>query len=203
MHKSILAVAALLALCAVPGGHAQVTQSAQINSNTLNTTANIVTLDTGATALQETVTTPGPAALVCSTYPVITFIVTRNAVNTTLAVVTIASGVYWQASPLFTSLLPGDLVFAKLTTSGVGCTNELPFTVSTIYSPMAGLCDANPTACVTLTGSLAGPNGLPANNMTLTFKPTQMAFLGGVPPSNPSSPSTPSPVPQARLSRSR
>src|ERR1017187_7710165 len=138
MKTTILIVAAFLALCFVPVSQGQVTQSAVLNSNTLNTTANIVTLDTAATALQETVTTPGPAALVCSTYPVITFIVTRNAVNSTLAVVTIASGVYWQASPLFTSLLAGDLIFAKLTTAGVGCTNELPFTVSTIYSPQAG-----------------------------------------------------------------
>jgi hypothetical protein len=184
MKTSILIVAAFLALCLVPVAQGQVTQSGALNSNTLNSTANIVTLDTAAVALQETVTTPGPGALVCSTYPVITFIVTRNAVNSTLAVVTIASGVYWQASPLFTPLLAGDLIFAKLTTAGVGCTNELPFTVSTIYSPQAGLCDANPSACVNLTGTIAGTNGMTAKNLTLTFRPSQMAFLGGVPPTN-------------------
>src|ERR1017187_3092652 len=88
MKTSILIVAAFLALCFVPVAQGQVTQSAQLTTNTLNSTANIVTLDTAAVALQETVTTPGPGALVCSTYPVITFIVTRNAVNSTLAVVT-------------------------------------------------------------------------------------------------------------------
>jgi hypothetical protein len=187
MKTTILILVAFFSLCFVPVAQAQVTQSAQIAVNTLNTTANIVTLDTAATALQETVTTPGPGALVCSTYPVVTFIVTRNAVNSTLAVVTMASGVYWQAFPLFTPLLPGDLIFAKLTTAGIGCTNELPLTVSTIYSPQAGLCDSNPSACVNLTGTIAATNGLTAKNLTLTFRPSQAAFLGGVPPNNPSS----------------
>ena len=75
MRKFLLAIVGLLVIPA----HAQVTQSAQINSNTLNTTANIVTLDTNATALSVAVSTT--ANLSCSTYPVITFIDTRNAVE--------------------------------------------------------------------------------------------------------------------------
>ena len=91
---------AILALLAIPA-HAQVTQSAQINSNTLNTTANIVTLDTNATAISVAVSTT--ANLSCSTYPVITFIVTRNAVNTTLAVITTSNAASWTATPIFTT----------------------------------------------------------------------------------------------------
>jgi hypothetical protein len=149
----------------------------------LNSTVNIVTLDTSATALSAGASTSG--ALSCSTYPGVSLYVTRNAVNTDLADITINAGSSWTASVNFTALLAGDLIFGKLTTSGIGCTNELPLTVSVTYSPQAGLCDANPSACVTLTGVIAGTNGLPASNMTLAFKPSQMAFLGGVPPNSP------------------
>ena len=182
--KTCLKIIAVLALLSLPLC-AQVTQTSQITSNTLNTTANIVTLDTAAVALSVGASTTG--TLSCTTYPVVTFIVTRNAINSTLGTIVLTNAASWTAAPLFTPLLAGDLIFAKLTTSGIGCTNELPLTVSATYSPAAGLCDANPSACVTLTGTIAGANGLTANNLTLTFKPSQMAFLGGVPPSPPSS----------------
>ena len=76
MRKSLLIIAAFLALCLIPDANAQVTQSAALNSNTLNTPANIVTLDTAATALSIGVSTT--ANLSCSAYPQVTFIVTRN-----------------------------------------------------------------------------------------------------------------------------
>ena len=62
MRKSILVIAAFLALCFIPGARAQVTQSAQLTTNVLNSTAYIVTLDTAAVALSELGNPTGPSA---------------------------------------------------------------------------------------------------------------------------------------------
>ncbi len=40
-------------------------------------------------------------------------------------------------------------------------------------------CQASPSPCVTLTGKLASSNGMPAQNFTLTFQPSQMFFVAG------------------------
>jgi hypothetical protein len=86
MRKFLLAIVALLVIPA----HALVTQSAQLATNTLNFTVNIVTQDTSATAISAKASTSG--TLSCSTYPGGSLYAPRNAVNIDLADFSIGAG---------------------------------------------------------------------------------------------------------------
>ena len=172
-----------LLLYCVPDAHAQVTASGTFAVNTVGQTANLVSsLPSGAAAASVTATTTS-GTLACSTYPLLSFYVSRNSQSYDLAdLSTIGPGTVWTAYPNFVQLLQGDQLFAKITQAGVGCTNLLPLTVSVTYMPAAGLCYGQQSACVTLIGTLAGANGISSGNYTVTFSPSQVGSIGGAAP---------------------
>lgn len=176
-----LFIATWVLLCLVPV-EAQVTATGSIAGDTLNNQASIVTLPSAAAAVSISAATPS-GTLSCTTYPVVKVYDTRNSQQLDLADFTnIANGNSWTAALNFVPLQQGDAVYAKITTAGTGCTNDSPITVSLIYMPAAGICYSNPSACVTITGFLTGPNGLASDNYTATFKLNQIGWLGGTAP---------------------
>jgi hypothetical protein len=68
-------------------------------------------------------------ALSCAAYPQVMFFFTRAGVEQVLGLVTTSAGSNWTAVPAVSTLRPGDLVTAQLSTVGVGCSNEIPLTV--------------------------------------------------------------------------
>ncbi len=108
---------------------AQTQFSGSITSNTLGASASLanpVYYNEAITALGLTTT----GALSCTTYPQVTFFFTRAGVEAPMGVVATSAGSSWTAIPTVTSLQPGDIVVAQLSTVGVGCTNELPLGAS-------------------------------------------------------------------------
>ena len=66
-------------------------------------------------------------ALSCTTYPVVQVRVTHSGGGDALVgSVTTSSDSQWSVTPLITSFVAGDTIYAKMTTVGVGCTNEIP-----------------------------------------------------------------------------
>lgn len=183
MRKSFLFVLAFLALCFVPAAQSQVTQSGVLNSNLVGAQVNIVTLPSAAAAAQVFASI-ATGALSCTTYPQVTVYDTRIAANLDLADLNTITGTTgpWFASVNFVQLLQGDTLFAQITQAGVGCTGLLPLTISVTYMPAAGLCYSNPSACVQITGYMAGANGLETKNTIVNLALNQLAFLGGTPP---------------------
>jgi hypothetical protein len=116
-----------LALFCLPA-LAQTQFSGQITSNTSTpaTLANPVYYNETITAVGVSTT----GALSCAAYPQVTFWFTRGGVQQVLGFVVTSAGSSWTAVPAVTTLQPGDLVTAQLSAIGVGCTNEIPLTVS-------------------------------------------------------------------------
>lgn len=167
-------------LCLTPNADAQIVSTANIVANTINTPVTLPNQplpSVGAAAMMTVVASAGTMS--CGTYPIVQLVDTRNSVPLDLADITTSNGTTWTAVPNFTQILAGDSIAAQLTRAGVGCTNELPLAVTLTYSLAAGICYANPSACVTLDGQLAGPNGLNAQDFSLTFTPSQLTVLAG------------------------
>lgn len=180
--KQRLLRALLLSLLLLPAAiaSAQVTASNKFQTDVLNAQIPLVTMPSDGAAIKATAQVQG--TLTCTTYPVVTIYDTRTAVNLDLVDFTnIIEGSGWVQQPNFIPLKSGDVVFAKITTAGVGCTGDVPLTINLIYMPAAGLCAANPSACVDVTGVLAGANGLSSSNYTASFTLNQIGFLGGTP----------------------
>jgi hypothetical protein len=108
---------------------AQTQFSGSITSNTLGASASLA----NPVYYNETITALGlttTGALSCTTYPQVTFFFTRASVEAPMGVVATSAGSSWTVIPTVTSLQPGDIVVAQLSTVGVGCTNELPLGAS-------------------------------------------------------------------------
>jgi len=117
-----------------------------------------------------------------TTYPVITFYVTRGMSHLSLGTITTSNSSSWSTYNLsFNGLLTSDVVYAQITTAGSGCTNDAPIGVTFSYIPSSptNICQASPSPCSTLVGVLAGANGSEAQNDILNFQPSQWFFVSG------------------------
>ena len=137
--------------------------------------------------VKVTFITQANPAMSCSTYPTIRVVDTRGSTPMDLADVTLNGTLPQTVLPNFVPLSQNDVISAEMTSVGVGCVNELPIAVTLSYTLTAGLCYALPSACDTITGVLAGPNGLSSGNYTVTFAPSQLFNLAGQLPASPSS----------------
>jgi len=172
---------AFFALLLCGTAHAQLVASGSFSSDVLNNQVTLVTLAGNGTAVSLGASTTG--MLSCTTtYPVITFYVTRGMSHLSLAVIQTNSGTSWtNSTPSFNGLLTSDVVYAQITAAGSGCTNDVPLNVSFSYIPSAAtnICQASPSPCTTLVGVLAGANGSEAQNDVLNFQPNQWFYVSG------------------------
>src|SRR5581483_9513637 len=172
---------AFFALLLCGTAHAQLVASGSFSSDVLNNQVTLVTLAGNGTAVSLGASTTG--MLSCTTtYPVITFYVTRGMSHLSLAVIQTNSGTSWtNSTPSFNGLLTSDVVYAQITAAGSGCTNDVPLNVSFSYIPSAAtnICQASPSPCTTLVGVLAGANGSEAQNDVLNFQPSQWFYVSG------------------------
>ena len=179
MKRLLFALALVLALPI--SLFAQITAKGAFQSNTLNATVALGTLPSAGAVGAAAIYTNG--TLTCSTtYPVVSVYITRNSQQLLVSrIPTTANNTSWVGTLSLVPLLTGDVLYAQLTTVGSGCINELPLNVQVVYTVAAGICYANPSACVTVSGSLNGANGISAPNETITLQPSQISYLAGAP----------------------
>ncbi len=106
-----------------------VTFSTQITANTINVPYDIFNPAPYASNI-SLVTVTSTGALSCSVYPQINLVITRGTTNSYFGYMTLSAGTQWQESSSLEEIEPGDVVAAELAVAGVGCTNELPLTVT-------------------------------------------------------------------------
>src|SRR5581483_8528625 len=121
---------AFFALLLCGTAHAQLVASGSFSSDVLNNQVTLVTLAGNGTAVSLGASTTG--MLSCTTtYPQITFYVTRGMSHLSLGTITTSNSSSWSSYNLsFNGLLTSDVVYAQITTAGSGCTNDVPLNVS-------------------------------------------------------------------------
>src|SRR5579884_633510 len=102
-------VCAWAVLCLVPRAEAQVSQSASFSNDLLNSSVTIIASAPSAGTIAS-VSVSSTGTLSCSVYPQIAFILTRNAVPTTLSTVVTSTGTGWSGTLNSNQLQLGDQI---------------------------------------------------------------------------------------------
>jgi hypothetical protein len=113
------------AVCLPLGAQVQFSGQITTNSSTPVTLAN----PANYTEQVTTVGVSSTGAMMCTSYPQITFLMTRGGVQQVLGFVATSAGSSWTAAPYMPIIQAGDVVTAEMSANEVGCTNGLPLTV--------------------------------------------------------------------------